>query len=473
MELINDYYNQFYKVTKKDQINLIKNKLTELYYMKISCILEEDNFFKDDNSFDYYEALEDCKKIKYRYSKFFMALYEKNKDNYKASEDDLFKQSIKDYQEVLINIITQKEKNLKFFEINNVYVILNVIRTYNNNLQEEINFTVEEFKDLNKEEYIKKELLNDLISYYKKDKALKLLEGIKSFLETIETIEKTEYFEDIKNSFKKLGLEEISKEEINETTNMLLQKGFDININEETPTIKFFKSIKKDAILFLKTFMDSKTDIRNLNELVVESDLSELQTSDIDNLYYVFEFFAAIFNNKEIKNDKLLMEILGKQLNNNKETWAKIDSYQKIYGEIKRVYQLYAKNPVKTIAKVNLILNDSIVNIFKDNENDDISFNITYMKKVEDKVKKDQKKMEGNVCIEELEELRDELLLSFDNSQRSKFESQGNEGDKGKARKKYINLMDNIKQLISTLNSLLLSGYPYISDFKLYIKGSI
>ena len=92
---------------------------------------------------------------------------------------------------------------------------------------------------------------------------------------------------------------------------MLLQKGFDININEETPTIKFFKSIKKDAILFLKTFMDSKTDIRNLNELVVESDLSELQTSDIDNLYYVFEFFAAIFNNKEIKNDKLLMEILG------------------------------------------------------------------------------------------------------------------------------------------------------------------
>ena len=33
--------------------------------------------------------------------------------------------------------------------------------------------------------------------------------------------------------------------------------------------------------------------------------------------------------------------------------------------------------------------------------------------------------------------------------------------------------MDNIKQLISTLNSLLLSGYPYIADFKLYIKGSI
>ena len=66
LELINDYYNQFYKVTKKDQINLIKNKLTELYNMKISCILEEDNFFKDDNSFDYYEALEDCKKIKYR-----------------------------------------------------------------------------------------------------------------------------------------------------------------------------------------------------------------------------------------------------------------------------------------------------------------------------------------------------------------------------------------------------------------------
>ena len=61
-------------------------------------------------------------------------MYEKNKDNYKATEDEKFKLSLKEYHEVLTNIITQKEKKLKFFEINNVYEILNVINDSNNNL---------------------------------------------------------------------------------------------------------------------------------------------------------------------------------------------------------------------------------------------------------------------------------------------------------------------------------------------------
>ena len=321
--------------------------MNELINMNISFLLGEDNFFKDNKIFDYYEAVEDSKKIKYRNSKFFMAIYEKNKDNYKASEDQRFKQSIKDYHEILTNIINLEEKQLKFFEIKDVYSILNVIRTYNDNLQEEINFTLEEFKDLNKEEYIKNELLNDLIIYSKRYKTLKLLEGIKCFIDTygkIETIETTEYLEDIKNSYNKLESEGVNKKEITEAIDMLSKKGFDIN--KETPLIQFLKAIKKDPIEFLKTLKDSNTDIRNLNEFVVENAESELQTSDIDNLYYIFKFFNKIFNDKEIKTDKLLFEVFTKELNTNKEMWLRIESYQKIYGKIKRVYDLYTENPV-------------------------------------------------------------------------------------------------------------------------------
>jgi len=347
LELINDYYNQFYKVTKKEQIILIKNKLNELINMNISFLLGEDNFFKDNKIFDYYEAVEDSKKIKYRNSKFFMCIYEKNKDNCKASEDQRFKQSIKDYHEILTNIINLEEKQLKFFEIKDVYSILNVIGIYNDNLQEEINFTLEEFKDLNKEEYIKNELLNDLIIYSKRYKTLKLLEGIKCFIDTygkIETIETTEYLEDIKNSYNKLESEGVNKREITEAIDMLSKKGFDIN--KETPLIQFLKGIKKDAIEFLKTLKDSNIDIRNLNEFIVENTISELQTSDIDNLYYVFDFFIKIFNNKEIKTDKLLFKVFTKEINTNKEMWLCIESYQKIYGKIRRVYDLYTENPV-------------------------------------------------------------------------------------------------------------------------------
>ena len=311
LELINDYYNQFYKESKKDQIILIKNKLKELNNANISFILAEENFFKEEKNFDFYEALEDCKKLKYRNSKFFMAIYEKNKD--KKSEDERFNESIKNYHEVLTNIITLKENKLKFFELSHIHEILKVINNYENNLQDEIDFTSKEFEDLKKEDYIKNELLNDLINYSKKDKTLKLLNGIKCFIEIfkeIKNIEQSDYYEEIKNLQSKLAVEDVSKEEITETINKLIEKGFDIN--NETLVMKFYKSIKKDAILFLKTLMNLNFEIRNLNEFVVEN-ASELQTSHIDNLIYVYEFFVKIFSNQDITNDKILIDFFGKK----------------------------------------------------------------------------------------------------------------------------------------------------------------
>ena len=465
LELINDYYNQFYKESKKDQIILIKNKLKELNNANISFILAEENFFKEEKNFDFYEALEDCKKLKYRNSKFFMAIYEKNKD--KKSEDERFNESIKNYHEVLTNIITLKENNLKFFELSHIHEILKVINNYENNLQDEIDFTSKEFEDLKKEDYIKNELLNDLINYSKKDKTLKLLNGIKCFIEIfkeIKNIEQSDYYEEIKNLQSKLAVEDVSKEEITETINKLIEKGFDIN--NETLVMKFYKSIKKDAILFLKTLMNLNFEIRNLNEFVVEN-ASELQTSHIDNLIYVYEFFVKIFSNQDITNDKILIDFFGKEMNNNQEICDRIESYQKIYGEIKRVYQSYVQNPVMTHKKIKMILGESFIEIFKDDITNEISFQIKYKQIIDDE------ETEETIKIQELEELRNKILLSLNNSKNLNNENEEENADKKKTSDEYLILINNIKQLISYLNSLLHTGYPHIVDFKLNIKNSL
>ena len=136
-----------------------------------------------------------------------MAIYEKNKEKYKTSEDEKFKKSIEDYKNAFTNIINLKENKINFFEINNVKEILNVINEQNNNILDEIDFIADEFKDLDKENYIKNELLNDLINYSKKDKTSKLLQGIINFIEAykkIVNIEDTEFVKEIENLYSKI-----------------------------------------------------------------------------------------------------------------------------------------------------------------------------------------------------------------------------------------------------------------------------
>ena len=471
LDLIKTYYDQFYKETKKNQITLIKNKLIELKKLNISTIISEDNFFKNNPGFDLDKALEDSKNIKYGNSKFFMEFYEKNKENYKKSEEERFKISLDKYREILTNIIMQKEKKIKFFEIENIDKILGVVIIHDNNLQDEIQFTIEEFKDLNQEEYIKNDLLNDLISYSKKDKVSKLLEGIKIFIEAyekIENIELTEYSKEINNLIEKIDTEDVNKEEINEAIKILMEKGFDIK--EETSLIKFYNTIKKDAIIFLKDIRDSHLEIRNLNEFVVENAASELQTSDIDNLIYVFEFFNTIFTNKEVKTDKSLIEIFGKEMNNNPEILGRIQSYQNVYGEIKRVYQLFHENPVVTIEKIKIVVMDSSIDICKDNATDYFTFKMNY-KHIIDNVEKNE-----IIDTREIEELRNKILLSSKNSNSLNKQNEDNEEqiiDKEKMSKEYINLIDDLKQLTLTLNSLLQTGYPYLTNLKLNVKNFI
>ena len=102
----------------------------------------------------------------------------------------------------------------------------------------------------------------------------------------------------------------VSGEDIKKAKDLLLEYNYDIN---KKKTITDFYEIfleQKKSIEFLKIIHEKNFDIRYLNEFIDESEASDLQTSDIDNLIYINNFFTKILNNKEINNDeKFLIKI--------------------------------------------------------------------------------------------------------------------------------------------------------------------
>ena len=81
VEKLLDYFNTFFSNSKREEINLINKKLSE---MKKKTILELkllNKFFDEDEFYDFDEMLENSKKIKYKDSCFFMAIYNIKKNN--------------------------------------------------------------------------------------------------------------------------------------------------------------------------------------------------------------------------------------------------------------------------------------------------------------------------------------------------------------------------------------------------------
>ena len=168
-----------------------------------------------------------------------------------------------------------------------------------------------------------------------------------------------------------------------------------------------------------------------------ENDQSHLQATDIDNLIDIFSFINKILDNKDIKTDEDFIKIFKKEFEdekNNKDITVKFHSYLSVFDELIQLYQQYDENPEMTIEKVEKILKESRIEIKNEKDTDLVVFKIEY-----DKGK--------TINANELEELRNKLLMSSTNNRRD-------------LSKNYIDLIDDIKQLTKTLNSLLKLGYP-------------
>ena len=260
MEDIVSFYETFYKKSKEREIEIIKNALNEYKNKTISEIMEVKDFFEKEKDFNLEEAIENCKNLEYKDSLFFMSIFNKvnNKVNSNIfnteSEEEIFKLSLDNYESCLTRIINQKETNEPFFKIDNVDNIIEVTKKNIDNIKEfEINFISKKFQFLEKDEYIKNDLINDIINFSKKDEILELLKGIIKFIDIInkfKNLKQTNFFEKIKKINETITSENVNGKEIQDSIMELKEFGFDINT--ESNAMKFLNLLKKIQSCFLK-----------------------------------------------------------------------------------------------------------------------------------------------------------------------------------------------------------------------------
>ena len=463
LRIVEEFYTTFYSVTKEDKIDLIKKKVIELKNKNICEIIKINNIFEENNEFNFEEAKEESKSIKYKNSCFFMAIYIKNKDNQGIdSEDKIYKDTVNNFKETLKSIIQQKDTKEPFFEIKNIEQIMKAIKNKQNDFKKEIEFIEKEFAELGKDEYIKKDLLNDLNNFSKNDKIKKNLQGIIEFIEAykeLSQIQLTEFMNNLKQMKEAVTSKGVSGEEIKNSKEFLLKYKYDIE--KESTLIDFYELFvdQRKSILFLKTIKEKNFDLRYLNEFIDESDSPNLQASNIDNLIYINMFFSNFYKNNEINSDEKFFMVFKDEFEKDKDIAIKVNGYLKSYPDIIQLYESFNENPEMTTEKISNLLKDSSVDFFKDEINNFFTFHIQYKNR-------ERQETIGDIA---LDELRNKILLSSSNT--NIIHNEDNQAlDKAKLTKDFVNLIDNIKQLNQTLNNIYRSGYFHIKKISLKIK---
>ena len=301
-EKIIEFYQTFYKETKRGLYTEIKLKIKNYKEKNIIDIINLDikEFIKIEN-FNLDEAIKESENLKYKSSSFFMIIYREifNKEQFEKTEDEIFKNSIEVFRQILTRIVEQNKTGENFFKINYIDKILECVRNKSDNMKEEIEFLCKEFPKLNEENnnYIKNNLLNDLINYSYRDKICFFLKGVIYFLETftkIKEIQLTDLHNFFVKSHKIISSNTVKANDIKQIIEILIKWDYNIK-SEKTPLMDFYELLleKGDSIIFIKKIKDTNLDIRNLNEFIDEQENSQLQTSDLI-IYWIFIHFLIL-----------------------------------------------------------------------------------------------------------------------------------------------------------------------------------
>ena len=331
MENILNYYNLFYKNYKKHLIDIIKEKIKDIKQKNINELVLLFNIV-DDGKFNIDEEIVKSQNIKYKDSIFFMSIYNNLYKNKKLneSEDLIFQKAINNFKDIFNSIIGQRCSKIDLLKLGNINEIIKEIKNPRNNLKLEMNFIEKEFVDLGKDDYIKNNLLKDLINFSKIYDILKLLCGIICFIDLfnkIKTIEKTELFNNLKEAYKNLISDEINEKKIENTINSLNNNSF--NINNQDSEYQFYESLldKKESILFINFMKNSLINVNDLNLYIDDNKSNTINQKDIENLKDILLFFDKLTEIGEIKTDRQLIKILNKELGENKNFIIKFKNY--------------------------------------------------------------------------------------------------------------------------------------------------
>ena len=315
IERILEYFSTFFSNSKKDSIEIIKEKQMEYKEDKnISELINLDiNNFLNIKHFYLNEVIEESKNIKYKCSSYFMAIYKNHykKDKLEKSEEKILKDSINDYINIIKEIIEKLELKLSLFEIKNIDLIVRESLNPEFNFDKEIDFIKQEIQFINFKEYIEKRLKNDLILFIEKFQFMHLIQGIIKFINynyKINANKNSNIFGSVKTIYHAIISKKLNEKYFVRFINLLKQN--ENYINNGDMLIKFYKILleKRKSLAFLQNIENS---LRNKsgNEL--------FNSNEMNNLLNIFIFFKKLLENKEIKSDKDFYKIYNEEIEKN------------------------------------------------------------------------------------------------------------------------------------------------------------
>ena len=320
LERIKNYLINFEPNKGSKIIIDIKKIINFLRSRKIKEILEEKETEKIN---DINILIEKSKNIRFKDSIIFMLIYDELKqEKINYDEIELFNEALEKYKLILKKIINYK--NEIFLKIEKINSILNLLKTKEDEIEQEMKFISEEFKnDLIEKNISINDIKQNLINFSNLKEIREYINGIHWLLKIFKTlnknsnIEETQYTSNlskIKETLSSDNSDNIKGGDVENGFKILLD--YEINIKDICDfNIFIFKVYgKEDEIKFCIGKKDE--DIKNLNEYLIDrqSESGNLQPEDFDDFIgskkYINEIIEA-----NISNDKELFNLLKNKFN--------------------------------------------------------------------------------------------------------------------------------------------------------------
>ena len=276
-------------------------------------------------------------------------------------------------------------KNENFLNIEKIDIILELLKTKKDEIEKEMEFISEEFRDILNEKNEQINSVKNNLVYFSNLKEIKeYLTGIYWIISTfkkfsvIQNCQETEYSLKLKNISEELSSENINCENVEKAMKILDE--YEVNINEDNKDdfnvfiLKIYG--KEDEIKFYIGKTDKE--IKALNERLQDkqSEVGNLQPEDFDDFIGCKKYVNEVLES-QFSNDRELFNKLKELFKLDKYYIIKFNNYLEKYGEIKELYDdSLSDHSEITKSLIQKIMIESNITILK--EGHDFKFNGEY-----------------------------------------------------------------------------------------------
>ena len=433
-------------VIKNNINNNILNRNTEIYNNLINKKIEEKNAdikMENENNSEPNDEEDDKKneiqEIKKDENIIENDIYEDNKN------ENIIREGVEDYNEEKIE--DSDDEKINEIKINKIQL--------NNYLRKKYKFDFE-----------------NLLIYLPFLKSLQnVFHSLKLLIELFK-VEKEDFYEDIKNHFNEINrTEEFITLEIIKEKILYLRKleNIDIDLAPFNPKdnitlfIDFLNNACKNEEAINFVFGKTNEEVKALSEFVGENENSKIQIRDIQDFMNVCRFFETI-KAIDVKKDKQLIEEFKAAFIETPAFGNSFTNFLNNFKEIKNVYEEYLDKPEVSRKKIEQILKFSNIKLFFNDDNRLFEIIGTYTNILDN---------DNTFNNNDLQELHDRALL-FSNQAFDDIANDVTDNLKKKQQnsKEFVEIVENINQLLNYLTLLYIKGYPNLLKVELIIEKS-